>query len=115
MKDIVLECKKEAINIFILAAEQEKKWAEYLFQNGSMLGLNKDIICQYIEYITNIRMHAIGFKMPFPKQSNPIPWINNWLTSDNIQTAPQETEISSYLVGQIDSEVSDNAFKTFKL
>lgn len=115
MADIIIECKNEAINIFMLAAEQEKKWAEYLFQNGSMLGLNKDIICQYIEYITNIRMHAIGFKMPFKKQSNPIPWINDWLTSDYIQTAPQETEISSYLVGQIDSEVSDDAFKKFKL
>ncbi|AEO08536.1 ribonucleotide-diphosphate reductase subunit beta [Buchnera aphidicola str. Ak (Acyrthosiphon kondoi)] len=115
MKDIVLECQEEAINIFILASQQEKKWAEYLFQNGSMLGLNKDILCQYIEYITNIRMNAIGFKMPFKKQSNPIPWINDWLTSDNIQTAPQETEISSYLVGQIDSEVSDDAFKKFEL
>lgn len=80
-----------------------------------MLGLNKDILCQYIEYITNIRMYAIGLKMPFEKQSNPIPWINSWLTSDYVQTAPQETEISSYLVGQIDSEVSDNEFKKFKL
>ncbi|QCI22635.1 class Ia ribonucleoside-diphosphate reductase subunit beta [Buchnera aphidicola] len=115
MKDIILESKEEAINIFISAAQQEKKWAEYLFQNGSMLGLNKDILCQYIEYITNMRMHAIGFPMPFTKQSNPIPWINNWLTSDNIQTAPQETEISSYLVGQIDSEISNNEFKKFKL
>ncbi|QCI15870.1 class Ia ribonucleoside-diphosphate reductase subunit beta [Buchnera aphidicola] len=115
MKDIAFECKEEAINIFLLAAQQEKKWAEYLFENGSMLGLNKDILCQYIEYITNIRMHAIGFNMPFKKQSNPIPWINDWLTSDYIQTAPQETEISSYLVGQIDSEVSDNEFKKFQL
>lgn len=115
MEDVVLECKEEAINIFISAAQQEKKWASYLFKSGSMLGLNKDILCQYIEYITNIRMHAIGFKMPFKKQSNPIPWINDWLTSDNIQIAPQETEISSYLVGQIDSEVSDNEFKKFEL
>lgn len=115
MEDIALECKQEAINIFISAAEQEKKWAEYLFQDGSMLGLNKDILSQYIEYITNIRMNAIGFIMPFKKQSNPIPWINSWLTSDHIQNAPQETEISSYLVGQIDSEVSDCEFKKFKL
>lgn len=115
MEEAVLECKEEAINIFLSASQQEKKWAEYLFQDGSMLGLNKDILCQYIEYITNIRMHAIGFKMPFEKRSNPIPWINDWLTSENIQTAPQETEISSYLVGQIDSEVSDNAFKKFEL
>ncbi|QCI21493.1 ribonucleotide-diphosphate reductase subunit beta [Buchnera aphidicola (Hyadaphis tataricae)] len=115
MSKIVLECKEEAIKIFISAAEQEKKWAEYLFQNGSMLGLNKDIICQYIEYITNIRMYSIGLKMPFEKTSNPIPWINSWLTSDYVQTAPQETEISSYLVGQIDSEVSHDEFKKFKL
>lgn len=115
MEDIVIECQEEAFNIFVSASEQEKKWAEYLFQNGSMLGLNKDIICEYIEYITNIRMHAIGFKMPFKKKSNPIPWINSWLTSDHIQTAPQETEISSYLVGQIDSEVSYDEFKKFKL
>ncbi|QCI22058.1 class Ia ribonucleoside-diphosphate reductase subunit beta [Buchnera aphidicola] len=115
MSRIILECKEEAIKIFILASKQEKIWAEYLFQNGSMLGLNKDIICQYIEYITNIRMHAIGFHMPFKQKSNPIPWINSWLSSDNIQTAPQETEISSYLVGQIDSEVSNNEFEKFKL
>lgn len=115
MRNITLECKQEAVNIFISAANQEKKWAKYLFQNGSMLGLNKDIIYQYIEYITNIRMHAIGFDMPFEQKSNPIPWINAWLTSDYIQTAPQETEISSYLVGQIDSEVSNDTFKKFKL
>lgn len=115
MENIALECKKEAINIFLSASEQEKKWAKYLFQNGSMLGLNQDILCQYIEYITNIRMHAIGFEMPFKKRSNPIPWINSWLTSDHVQTAPQETEISSYLVGQIDSEVSNHEFEKFKL
>ncbi|WP_425619752.1 class Ia ribonucleoside-diphosphate reductase subunit beta [Buchnera aphidicola] len=115
MKNIIFESKTEAINIFILAVQQEKKWAEYLFQNGSMLGLNQDILFQYIEYITNIRMKALGFDAIFKKQSNPIPWINDWLNSDYIQNAPQETEISSYLVGQIDSEVSNNEFKTFKL
>ncbi|CAL4320566.1 Ribonucleoside-diphosphate reductase 1 subunit beta [Buchnera aphidicola (Protaphis terricola)] len=115
MYNIANECKEIATQIFISAAEQEKKWAEYLFQDGSMLGLNKDILCQYIEYITNIRMHAIGFKMPFEKKSNPIPWIDSWLNSDYIQNAPQETEISSYLVNQIDSEISNHEFKKFKL
>ncbi|QCI18167.1 ribonucleotide-diphosphate reductase subunit beta [Buchnera aphidicola (Aphis nasturtii)] len=115
MNNIVEECKGIATQIFISAAEQEKKWAEYLFQDGSMLGLNKDILCQYIEYITNIRMDAIGLKIPFEKKSNPIPWIDSWLNSDYIQNAPQETEISSYLVGQIDSKVSNQEFKKFKL
>ncbi|QCI23733.1 ribonucleotide-diphosphate reductase subunit beta [Buchnera aphidicola (Macrosiphoniella sanborni)] len=115
MKNIILESKKEAINIFLIASQQEKQWAEYLFKNGSMLGLNKDILFQYIEYITNIRIQSLGFSPLFQKKSNPIPWINDWLTSDYIQNAPQETEISSYLVGQIDSEISDHEFKKFQL
>jgi len=115
MNNITEECKETATQIFISAAEQEKKWAKYLFQDGSMLGLNQDILCQYIEYITNIRMNAIGLNMYFEKKSNPIPWIDSWLNSDYIQNAPQETEISSYLVGQIDSKVSNQEFKKFKL
>jgi ribonucleoside-diphosphate reductase beta chain len=99
----------------VLAAQQEKEWAEYLFRDGSMIGLNKDILCQYIEYITNIRMHAVGLDLPFKTRSNPIPWINSWLVSDNVQVAPQEVEVSSYLVGQIDSEVGENDFDDFQL
>ncbi|WP_422667127.1 class Ia ribonucleoside-diphosphate reductase subunit beta [Buchnera aphidicola] len=115
MQDTILECQEEACNIFITAAQQEKKWAEYLFQDHSTIGLNKEILCQYIEYLTTLRMNALNLPSPFKKQSNPIPWINDWLTSDVIQTAPQETEITSYLVGQIDSEVSDDEFKYFQL
>jgi len=80
-----------------------------------MIGLNKDILCQYIEYITNIRMQAVGLDLPFETRSNPIPWINAWLVSDNVQVAPQEVEVSSYLVGQIDSEVGENDFDDFQL
>ncbi|WP_343192726.1 class Ia ribonucleoside-diphosphate reductase subunit beta [Buchnera aphidicola (Taiwanaphis decaspermi)] len=115
MKEIALKCKNECFNLFKLAAEQEKKWAEYLFKDGSMLGLNKNILCQYIEYITNIRMRAIGLDTPFKDISNPIPWINSWLISDNIQSAPQEVEISSYLVGQVDAKVNKKEFSEFEL
>jgi len=87
-----------------------------LFKDGSMIGLNKDILCQYIEYITNLRMETVGLPAAFPNsKSNPIPWINTWLSSDNVQVAPQETEISSYLVGQIDSDLSDSDFDDFEL
>ncbi|XBC43471.1 MAG: class Ia ribonucleoside-diphosphate reductase subunit beta [Buchnera aphidicola (Meitanaphis flavogallis)] len=115
MSKITQECHKECCNLFISVSEQEKSWVEYLFQDGSMLGLNKEILSQYIEYITNIRMNAIGLPMPFEITSNPIPWINAWLISDNVQVAPQEISVSSYLIGQIDSDINDTAFNKFKL
>ncbi|WP_428774922.1 class Ia ribonucleoside-diphosphate reductase subunit beta [Vibrio sp.] len=113
---IAEECKQECFDLFKAAAEQEKEWAEYLFKDGSMIGLNRDILCQYVEYITNIRMQAVGLPVAYPEStSNPIPWINAWLSSDNVQVAPQEAEISSYLVGQIDNEVSGDDFEGFEL
>ncbi|MFG0885708.1 class Ia ribonucleoside-diphosphate reductase subunit beta [Vibrio sp. CJQ_6] len=113
---IAEECKQECFDLFKQAAEQEKEWAEYLFKDGSMIGLNKDILCQYVEYITNIRMQAVGLDAAYPSATtNPIPWINAWLSSDNVQVAPQEAEISSYLVGQIDNEVRANDFEGFEL
>ena len=115
MAEIAKECEQDCYDLFLQAANQEKEWAEYLFEGGSMIGLNKDIICQYVEYITNIRMQAVGLKLPFEVKSNPIPWINNWLVSDNVQVAPQEAEMSSYLVGQIDSEISEDDLSDFTL
>ena len=115
MAEIAEECKQEAYDLFLAAAEQEKEWADYLLKDGSMIGLNKDILVQYVEYITNIRMQAVGLPLPFGARSNPIPWINAWLVSDNVQVAPQEVEVSSYLVGQIDSKVDTNDFGDFDL
>jgi ribonucleoside-diphosphate reductase beta chain len=114
--EIAQACQDEAIAIFINAAEQEKAWAKYLFKDGSMIGLNESILVQYVEYITNLRMEAIGMPTVFEgAKTNPIPWINAWLSSDNVQVAPQESEITSYLVGQIDAELADNAFDDFEL
>tara|TARA_R110000868_G_scaffold54248_6_gene169816 strand:- start:1175 stop:2305 length:1131 start_codon:yes stop_codon:yes gene_type:complete len=115
MAEIAEECKEEATEIFLNAVRQEKEWASYLFQQGSMIGLNKEILCQYVEFIANHRMSAIGLGQPFAIKSNPLPWMNNYLNSDNVQVAPQESEISSYLVGQIDSEVNAEDFGDFDL
>ncbi|WP_371193029.1 class Ia ribonucleoside-diphosphate reductase subunit beta [Glaciecola sp. SC05] len=115
MAEVAKECEQEAKDIFLLAVEQEKEWAKYLFKDGSMLGLNEEILSQYVEYIANQRMAAIGMGQPFNVKGNPLPWMNNYLTSDNVQVAPQETEISSYLVGQIDSEVASGDFEEFEL
>ena len=115
MQEISIECFQETQQIFIDAAQQEKEWAEYLFKDGSMIGLNKDILCDYVEYITNTRMAAVGLPMAFEVKSNPLPWINAWLVSDNVQVAPQESEISSYLVGQINAEINHADIGTFVL
>lgn len=115
MQEISMECFQEAKEIFVNAVEQEKEWAKYLFKDGSMIGLNEEILCQYVEYIANHRMAAIGIPAMYDIKNNPLPWMNKYLESDNVQVAPQEAEISSYLVGQIDSEVDASAFDNFEL
>ena len=117
MEKIAKECKLDVIEMFKEACEQEKEWAEYLFRDGSMIGLNAEILKQYLEYITNVRMAALGLEPIFDKRSNPLPWITNWLESDNVQVAPQETEITSYLVSAIDNtmDADDSDFGDFKL
>lgn len=115
MVEVAEELQDEATNIFLNTVEQEKEWAKYLFKNGSMIGLNEAILCEYVEYIASIRMSAIGLESPYDVKSNPLPWMNSYLNSDNVQVAPQESEISSYLVGQIDSTVNENEFADFDL
>ena len=115
MAIIAKENEDKVYQIFRDAAEQEKQWAEYLFKNGSMIGLNAKILKDYVEYITNVRIKAIKLQPIFESKSNPLPWMNNWLVSDNVQVAPQESEISSYLVGQVNTTVGTEDFSDFSL
>lgn len=115
MKEISEQLKNEGLQIFLDVVEQEKNWADYLFKDGSMIGMNSEILKQYVEYIANQRLVAIGHQPPFATKTNPLPWINAYLVSDNVQVAPQESEISSYLVGQIDSELDNDEFDDFDL
>lgn len=115
MMEIAKENEDKVYQIFREAAEQEKEWADYLFKDGSMIGLNAGILKDYVEYITNTRIKAIKLDPIFENKSNPLPWMNNWLVSDNVQVAPQESEISSYLVGQVDSTVDKDDFNDFAL
>lgn len=115
MAEIAQEQMDMTYQIFREAAEQEKEWADYLFKDGSMIGLNASILKDYVEYITNVRLKALNLDPIFGNVSNPLPWMNNWLVSDNVQVAPQESEISSYLVGQVDSSVKSDDFSDFSL
>ena len=117
MEKIAKESEDEVVNMFKEACEQEQDWAEYLFRDGSMIGLNAEILKQYLEYITNVRMSALRLTPIFEERANPLPWINHWLDSDNVQVAPQETEITSYLVSAIDNtmDADDSDFDDFQL
>lgn len=109
---IAIECHDEVQGMFMSAIEQEEKWADYLFQYGSMLGLNGDMVKSYVRWIGSRRMAAVGVKCPYtvPK-ANPLPWTEKWITNTDVQEAPQETEKSSYVIGGIDSSLPDNAWK----
>lgn len=115
MAEVSRDMRDDGLQIFLDVVEQEKEWAQYLFKDGSMIGLNAEILNQYIEYISNQRLSSIGFDAPFDIKSNPLPWMNAYLVSDNVQVAPQETEISSYLVGQVDSTIEADDFDDFDL
>jgi len=115
-KQIAIEQKEEVIKLFRDAAEQEKSWAEYLFSHGSMIGLNAQLLSDYIEWIAHKRMTAIGITSPYKvPRANPLPWTQKWISGAEVQVAPQETEISSYVIGGTKQDVSKDTFKGFSL
>lgn len=109
------ETKDECIKMFRDAAEQEKAWAHYLFKDGSMIGLNESLLNEYVEWICNKRMTAVGLAPIYKNGSNPLPWTQKWISGAEVQVAPQETEITSYIVGGVKKDVSDETFKGFSL
>ena len=117
MLQIVKENEEEVYKMYDVAVEQEKDWAKFLFKDGSMIGLNDKLLNQYVEYMANKRMVAIGLKPRYdqPRTNNPLPWTQHWLNSRGLQNAPQETEIESYVIGGIKQDVKKDQFKQFKL
>ena len=102
--------------MFVDAVNQEKAWADYLFKDGSMIGLNAQLLHDYIEWICCKRMTAIGMKCPYsPGQANPLPWTQKWISGAEVQVAPQETEISRYVIGGVKQDVDKDSFSGFKL
>jgi len=108
---IAKETEKECIQMFVDAVDQEKAWAEYLFKDGSMIGLNTQLLSDYIEWICCKRMIAVNLKCPYVvPQSNPLPWTQKWIAGADVQVAPQETEITSYIQGGVKQDVSEDTF-----
>ena len=117
MQEIAEEEKENVRQMFAAAVAEEKEWANYLFSQGSMIGLNERLLSQYVEWTANRRMKAIGLAPMYdiPAKNNPLPWTNHWLNSKGQQNAPQETEIESYIVGGIKQDVEANTFAGFSL
>ena len=117
MKKISQEEEQWVYKTFEKAVNQEKLWAEYLFKNGSMIGLNDKLLQQYVEWVANRRMKAIGLKPIYdiPAKNNPLPWTDHWLNSRSLQNAPQEVEIEQYLIGGIKQDMKNDTFAGFKL
>ena len=110
-EESIEECKQ----MFFDAVEQEKDWADYLFKDGSIIGLNAELLKQYVEFIAGKRMRAVGLETPYSTGTNPLPWTQSWITGGSVQVAPQETEISSYVIGGTKQDVDDTTFKGFSL
>lgn len=109
------ETEQEVIQMFKTAVEQEEQWAKYLFKDGSMIGLNERLLCDYIEWIANKRMSTLGLESLYKGGSNPLPWTQKWIAGGEVQVAPQETEISSYTIGAVKQDVTEDTFKGFSL
>jgi len=117
MKQIMKEEEEWTYKAFDTAVNEEKRWADYLFKDGSMIGLNDKLLQQYVEWIANRRLVAIGLDRQYdiPVKNNPLPWTQHWISSKGLQVAPQETEVESYVVGGIKQDVKKDTFSGFQL
>ena len=117
MKKIAAEEEANVIEMFKRTVDEEKLWANHLFKDGSMIGLNDKLLHQYIEWIANRRLRAIGIKPQYDiaAKNNPLPWTEHWISSKGLQVAPQETEVESYMVGGIKQDVKKDTFAGFSL
>jgi ribonucleoside-diphosphate reductase beta chain len=107
--------REECTDMFLSAAQQEKDWANYLFRSGSMIGLNEQLLSQYVDWLTCKRMTAIGLDCGIKPGSNPLPWTQKWIAGSDVQVAPQETEISSYIIGGTRQDVTEQTFSGLTL
>jgi ribonucleoside-diphosphate reductase beta chain len=118
--DMVKIAEEEEENIYQMfkdCVQEEEVWADHLFKDGSMIGLNAKLLQQYVQWTANRRMKAIGLKPIYdiPAKNNPLPWTEHWFNSGQVQVAPQETEVESYVIGGIKQDIKKDTFAGFKL
>jgi ribonucleoside-diphosphate reductase beta chain len=109
------ETRSECLDMFQAVVTQEKAWAHYLFKDGSLIGLNEKLLSNYIEWMADKRAVAIGLGKIYDVSSNPLPWTQKWIAGSDVQVAPQETEITSYIVGAVKNDVTSGMFEGMTL
>jgi len=112
--DTIKKNQDVVMDMFAEAIKDEKEWASYLFQNGSILGLNEQILSQYAEWLCNIRTRGLGLPNLFGNVKNPIKWLSNW-SGMNQQVAAQEHTITSYKVSSTINDTQSMDLSDFKL
>jgi|TARA_B100000212_G_scaffold338625_1_gene315509 ribonucleoside-diphosphate reductase beta chain len=117
MAKIAKDCEDEVYDMWRTCVDEEKAWANYLFKDGAIIGLNEELLHHYVEFIANKRLKALGLKTIYdrPLNNNPLPWTQHWLSSAGLQVAPQETEVESYIIGGIKQDVDEDVLKGFTL
>jgi ribonucleoside-diphosphate reductase beta chain len=109
------DTQDQVVAMYDAAIQQEKDWARFLFRDGSMIGLNEQLLGDYVEWIGHKRMTAIGLPTRHRGGSNPLPWTQKWIAGGEVQVAPQETEISSYVIGGTKQDVDSNTLAGLSL
>jgi ribonucleoside-diphosphate reductase beta chain len=110
------ETNDEVMQLFEDALVQEEAWCDYLFGNGSMIGLNADLLKEYVRWIGAKRIKSLNYHVPFSvHQHNPLPWTEKWISGGAVQVAPQETEITSYVLGGVTHDVNKKSFEGLSL
>lgn len=111
--EIAHECRNEVSDMLISVVDEEKAWAKYQFQKGTVLGLNEKIMCNQVDYTAHGRFKAIGVKFDSSTKAQPLPWMNKHLNTNKVQTALQENESISYISGSMTSEIDYNLLPDF--
>lgn len=99
-------CEAEVYKMYMEVIREEKSWADYLFKKGVVIGLNAEILKNFVDYTAYVRLKDIGIKYneEYPK-NNPIPWFNKHLNISKKQVALQETESTNYVIGVMSDEL----------
>jgi ribonucleoside-diphosphate reductase beta chain len=104
------ECETEVYNLYLDVIREEKQWADYLFQKGPVIGLNANILKDFVDYTAVGALKDVGIKyQTAAPKTTPIPWFNKHVNTSNKQTALQESESTNYVIGVMSDSLDYDA------